>query len=467
MPTYTLIYLTDGTTTIELTDQSNYALTLSGWAPNVSYLRESTFGGQGPYNDVEEQITVDVFGPSAMDALANVDDINSLLMQARRWTRGESVSAVRIQCWPQGGVLSAPLDAVVTGLVGAPPVIHPSTWNDELMISEISDVQIHLSRRGAWIGLTDTIGLTNSPANNPNRTTITFPSHPYECPLRLDVQLTASGGTISTNFCTQYLLYTHSPGFISVLDANVYFGGNVASMGGSGSSTLVGDSPSFAYNTNIARVTVNTTWTIKFLHPTLPGPGAAIEVFAVVRNSSGTDFTARCCLFDSVYGRQFPYGPYRTIPSNGINIQIISLGVITSTTEAVYDQVWIECTQTTGSGKDIDINYITTMPVESVLSGCVAVKPGNADYAFTGTGTPSLVVDHQILTKPEPFVGISTNRSASLDYTGNAFLTTRGTSMQVVRMAVNGTQWRHVSSTGAIVQDRVVAKRARAYLTPQ
>jgi hypothetical protein len=467
MPTaYTLLQLTDGSTTADLVDNTNYALQEGGWSPAVTYLRESTFGGQGPYEDVQEQLTFDAIGADTAAALGSVNTISALLNYARRWKRGERVTAVRLKCQPQGSVLSAPLEAVITGSPGGPGIIHPATWNDELMIAEISDVQTSFTRRGAWIGVVDTV--TGSAAANPNKTTLTLPSHITESPLRLDVALTAASGTISTTGTTQYLLYTHSPGFLSLLDTTTNFGGSVTGIGGSGSSTTINDGANTAYNTNIARVTVNagSYWAVKFLHPTLPGPGATIEVFAAVRNGS-TDFSVRCCLFDSVYGRQFPWGPYRTVPNGGSNPQIVSLGVIASTTEAVYDQVWVQCLQQSGSSQSFDINYLVTMPVEDVISGCVAIQPGNADYAFTGTGTPSLVVDHQVLSKPEPFVGISTNRSSSLDYTGNAFLTTVGTTLQVVRMATKGTAWRHVSSTGAVVSDAFTAKRSRAYLSPQ
>lgn len=465
---YTTLQLTDGTTTVDFVDNTNQALNVSGWAPNVTYLRESTFGGQGPYEDVDEQLTTDAIGPDTATALSNVRKITTLLTQARRWQRGERVSAVVLKCQPQGSTLAAALQSVVLGQIGAPGVIHPSTWNDYLMTNEIDAVQASFRRRGAWIGAVDTV--SGSAAANPNKTTLTLAAHDHESPLRLEVALTASGGTISTTQSQQWLLYTHSPGFLTILDTATLFSGSVSGIGGSGTYTTVNDGANAAYNTTILRTTVDTGsfFTVKYLHPnvSLALPGAAIEIFALVRNGS-TDFSVRCCLYDSVYGRQFPWGPYRTISNQGSNPYIVSLGVVASTPEAVYDQVWIQASQQSGSSQSFDMNYLVTMPVEDVVSGCIAIQPGNADYAFTGSGTPSLVVDHQVLTKPVPFVGMSTNRSAALDYTGNAFLTTMGTSLQVLRIATKGTAWRHVSSTGAVVSDTITAKRSRAYLSPE
>jgi hypothetical protein len=465
---FSTIQITDGTTTADLVDNTNYALQPGGWSPAVTYLRESTFGGQGPYEDVQEQLTFDAIGADAATALGSVNTISALLNYARRWKRGERVSAIRLKCQPQGSVLSAPLEAVITGSPGGPGIIHPATWNDELMIAEISDVQTSFTRRGAWIGVVDTV--SGSAAANPNKTTLTLPSHITESPLRLEVALTASGGTISTTSVNQWLIYTHSPGFLGLIDTATLYGGDVSGIGGSGTTTTINDGANTAYNNTILRMTVDSGsfWTVKYLHPnvSLALPGAAIEVFAVVRNGA-TDFSVRCCLYDSVYQRQFPWGPYRTVANKGSNPYIVSLGVVTSTAEAIYDQVWIQATQQAGSSKALDINYLVTMPVEDVISGCVAILPGNANYAFSAGGTPSLVVDHQVLTKPEPFVGISTSRSAALDYTGNAFLTTVGTTLQVIRVATNSTAWRHVSSTGAVVSDTITAKRSRAYLSPQ
>lgn len=455
---YTSLVLSDGTTSANLVDNANYLLQEDGWAPSVSYLRESTFGGTGPFEDVDETITVDVIGVDTATALNNISTITSLLMQARRWKRGESVNAVVLKCQPQGSTLAAPLQATVLGTIGAPGVIHPSAWNDLLMVQEIDSVQLAFTRRGAWLGVTDTV--SGSSANNPNPTTLTLPAHPYESPLEVDIALTTTGGSITTDTCTQYVLYTTSP-YFTILDVPNF----VEVTSGSGTATTVADVANNAVgaSNNIKRIATDSSILISWGVPAGSAAGS-YELFAVTRNTSGTDFSARTRLYDGGYGRAFPYGPYRTIPSNSGNIQIVSLGVVTCAQANVFQ---FELSQTTGASKAIDFNYFVMMPVESVLSGCVAVQPGNSGYAMSGTGTANLVIDHQALTKPDPFVGIKTSLASPLDYTGNAYLTTQGTTIQVLRLAVDGLNWRHVSNTGVIIKDAVTVKRTRAYLTPQ
>ena len=99
---YSTLKITDGTTTADLTDQTNYQLVDGGWAPSVAPLRKSTLGGSGPYEDVIEEIVVNVHGTTAATCLANLAKLSQLLDQAERWSRGENISPVKLQCQPWG-----------------------------------------------------------------------------------------------------------------------------------------------------------------------------------------------------------------------------------------------------------------------------------------------------------------------------------------------------------------------------
>ena len=172
---YTTITITDDTTTLTLTDGRNYALVDQGWAPGVAQLRISTLGGRGPYEDVVEQLTLNVLGETGVEALYNLGELSRMLDQAERWNRGELVAAVKLTYQPQGSVLTTALQCVILGRAGGSAVSNSATFNDLLMCYEISNVQLAFVRRGLWLEAEETLAATSAAAN-PGIRTGTFAS---------------------------------------------------------------------------------------------------------------------------------------------------------------------------------------------------------------------------------------------------------------------------------------------------
>jgi len=84
----TQLLLTNGTTTVNLiwhnVANRSYMLTRGDWAPTIPALRTSALAQGGPYADVEEEISVNIYGQTAAECLSNLDTLTRLLDQADR-----------------------------------------------------------------------------------------------------------------------------------------------------------------------------------------------------------------------------------------------------------------------------------------------------------------------------------------------------------------------------------------------
>lgn len=150
------LVLTDGTTTATLTDGTNYALNLGGWAPEVADLRTNVLGGFGPYEDVTEMIEIDVTGATLSALLANVAKLRTLLTQARRWNDGEpGVTAVVLQITMTGG---SAYEATVLG----GELELPRSYGDKLVSLELERVRLTVVRRGAWLAAAESPASSSS-----------------------------------------------------------------------------------------------------------------------------------------------------------------------------------------------------------------------------------------------------------------------------------------------------------------
>ena len=115
--------ISDGTTTVNLISGNALYLAAGGWPLAVSPPQISDLGGRGPYDDVTETITVTATGANAIPDLRNT---LRLLDQARRWARGEDVTAVTLRIRIDGSTLTAGvvLHAAILGFV------HPITGKE-------------------------------------------------------------------------------------------------------------------------------------------------------------------------------------------------------------------------------------------------------------------------------------------------------------------------------------------------
>jgi len=149
--------LTDGISTVTLTNGTTSALQEGGWAPRVAPLNRATLGGGGPFADVEEQIAVNQWGAAGDTALyQRLQAVQALMLQAERWAEGGAdAPAVRLRYQPDGSALPAPLECAVLGNPDAGLEL-PGSFNDMLMVREIEGAGVRFRRRGLWLGAEDT-----------------------------------------------------------------------------------------------------------------------------------------------------------------------------------------------------------------------------------------------------------------------------------------------------------------------
>lgn len=183
------LQISDGTTTVSLISGSALYLAASGWPLAVAPPQVSDLGGRGPYDDVTETITVTATGANAIPDLRS---ILQLLDQARRWARGEDVTAVTLRIRIDGSTLTAGvvLHAAILGPEGGGGGL-PADWADLLLINEISSITIGFRRRGLWLNPTSTAVTASNVAA---RTTTAFALGSHHTPSPVEVALTPITG---------------------------------------------------------------------------------------------------------------------------------------------------------------------------------------------------------------------------------------------------------------------------------
>lgn len=237
--------ISDGATSVNLADGSNYAILERGTAPAVTSRRAGWFG-VGPFTEVVETVRFSVFGATAEAAYIALMAVYALLDQAERYANGENVGAVTLtyvleQSSLTGGTASLILSYThPTSVPGAQlrngPAQLGENFNDLLMVYEIANVSASFIRRGLRLGASDTVAAAGGSAN-PTVITKTFASS-WGLPCPLDVTLSGlndAGSSAGTLIATSAELEIQeaegavpAANYSSVADAgNFARGGNV------------------------------------------------------------------------------------------------------------------------------------------------------------------------------------------------------------------------------------------------
>ena len=167
-----VLKLTDGTTTLDLNDITNYAIPDQVWVPKVATRRISQLGGRSLYNDVTENIPLHVRGATPAAALANLQAVSELLDQAELWFNGGLVDPVVLQYKPINSSLTNPVEAIVLGPGSSNSMLRLSPQVNSAGNYEIQGITVAIKRRGLWLGDTDT--QTSSTATMPAVQSVTM-----------------------------------------------------------------------------------------------------------------------------------------------------------------------------------------------------------------------------------------------------------------------------------------------------
>jgi hypothetical protein len=169
-----IIRLSDGVTTLDLNDKVNYRFRYGSWPPQVPIKRTSLLGGRSLYDDVDEEMHIDVLGISSANALANLASLYNLLDQARRWNDDENVNVVAITYKPDGSSITSGIQGVVLGTTDESPLSLSPQFNDVSFLYEIQDVVVKFKRRSLWESTASTEIQTSSFLSSGDVCEVTF-----------------------------------------------------------------------------------------------------------------------------------------------------------------------------------------------------------------------------------------------------------------------------------------------------
>lgn len=463
--------ITDGTTSVKLMDSSattavliaamKYRLSYDTWAPKVAQRNKGPFGL--PYLPVMEELTIDIHGSTADEALSKLQTLNTLLDQGERWFNNEIVNPVFVRYQPKGSAKSTYMQDIIIGrgfgdetdLVGLPT-------NFELVGSTywIKGIRVRFWRRnGVWLCESET--LTNTAVDVTSNALLTTWSDFATVLSPVNLEIYPTNVNAASTIANGFILTTHNDfnfGFIEGAQGITAY-----SLGGPVSTNDAGQFPS---NGKVGRVTAATTQVDATINPVL----TAVEnceycaVYANVRNNDATD---------DVY---LQVGVNTT---KSILLQEVRISASASPTPA---WVFLGMFPTRGRRPNqISIGYRTLSGTASfdfdqvVLQG---INRGSNAIAVSlsiqnvSSSTP-LEILHRLLNEPQGEVAIGAPPSDSLQsYTGSPYIFTGGhgtvKKTAVAVLLTERTNWMIPNSAGSAAATwNLSAVRSKAYLIPE
>jgi len=466
---YSFLEITDGTTSLELTDGQNYALI--SYAPVAAPLRESLLGSVGPYEVVQDTITVHALGTTAALAYAAADKLQTLLEQAFRWWQGERVSAVTLRAMAQDSTLASPVVALIRGRApgAAAGLSLPAIWHEHYGKYVIQNITLTFLRGPLYQGANATA--TSNTAAMPSVLTATFAAGAvdHETPM----VATLSGPLNRSVLCLQLGFLIVAPvNRIEVIEAE-----GMTKTGG-GTATSTADAAQHASAGSVMRLSAAPAQLQ--LEKAFTAPFAAnayqVAVYAVVRvNGTPTNpISMWALLFRNSAFVSGPIVPINYTYFGQPNIpQPVFLGLIdldTPATKVMIVTSWLDNPVT------IDIDYIVCVALNNApdARAVATVIDPNIYTPFAGavsTSPLSVVYDPQSLTRPAAAV---TGREATSGtdepwpVSGDAYLVSKEAVVTALYLATQGTFWRPWDATAAAQISFTLALTRRApYLLPQ
>lgn len=451
--------LTDGTTTITFASPSysGYYKIESGWGPRVAGLRQSQFGGRGPYEDVTEEIPVSVGGSNAAHLYANVSALKGLLDNANKWWRNEGASATLFKYSPEGATISStgsPLQVATWGATLELPPGFPSfapsggaVWNTGLTM--------RFTRKGEWLHNTQTASVSGE---NGDVLTASFAS---AASFWSPIDLIITNQYTTSSLATAYVIISSSTASgIQYVD----YGSGVAPYGDARWSET---SAASAYNPNSA--------SIARFDPSNSSPGSislaptptnyfwhlkSYSVFASVKNNS-TTVSYRLAVGLADGSLPLAYTNAATIPVGGSasNPIVYSFGMIVPAIDS-SQFLWLSASPSasaaSGNWLDVDRVYF----VENESSYILGIRD---DYARFYSGSTKEF--HNYTTKTNP--SIYTSGTNYLNYRG-LFHSIVGSMSQIVLLSTEGSYFRQATGSAASLarSNTWTLTRTNAYLTP-
>jgi hypothetical protein len=154
------LVLTNGTTSVDLIDNVNYAVEGGGYAPRVSKLKRDVFGGGSRYRDVEDRIMVYCLGSSPANAIGKLNTLATLINQSQRWYNGEPVGVVKLIMRLGGGNLNSAYGSVLVGGEADQDLGLSPTFLERLGAWQVGPISLIFTRRGQWLANTPEVAIS-------------------------------------------------------------------------------------------------------------------------------------------------------------------------------------------------------------------------------------------------------------------------------------------------------------------
>lgn len=453
--TQTILRLYDGTTTLMLTDGNAYALQEGGWAPAVHVRRGSSLGGMGYYNDGTESITINVYGTSAANCLANLAALSAMLDAAQAWSDEETDTPIMLLCQMQGS--STIWQAVIVGAESRTdaPLTLTSNTADYLPVAAIEGVQLTIRHR-PWTGLTSTTGGSSGVASGEILTaTPGGLAGPATYPSPLQIVLTPNARAQDVN-AGSVLAVTHSADAIYLHDA--------ALQVTTGFSTVT-DTTNHSRSGTVLRRTSTTApgdwW------PTIPILSTlharSIAVYATVRANSASPQWAIRLRYKPWDPSVVLDGPEQAIPQI-TTPQVIYLGTVTmnlDTAHSPYIGLAVKCDTTSGS-PTLDIDYLMAVALDDPGDHVIVLH--EREFYDAGLSNNQWWLDHTARMQNS-----NTTTTYTADSQGRADLLTTGDTVAVCLMATGGDSpayWRPYTSGHVLQTWSLTVTRGKLTVVP-
>lgn len=445
--------LTDGTTTVNLLGTSAY-LVEGGWSPAVAPRRRSELGNQGDYENVVEEITVNLTGASALTTLRQ---INLLLDQGRRWYLGDSsATPVRLQARPDNSVTGVTLEAPVYGTPDGAPIELPRSFNDYLKTQEVNEVTLRFVRGGLWFNPSPETQTTASFAPS-SVSSVTFSNNiPTSSPVDLAIVPVSSVSSNTSVVAT--ILYAPSTSDLTMHETFTSSTGSWSSVAAAGDakSGAVWRGTFAAANTEY--ITVST--------PTIPTTSS--RVFAYMLAMANTaDVTLRVVARDSGdYHDIWQSSTYTLKTIGGFGTPtLIALGVIpTNGFSSIRLKIYAQSASTSAS---VDIDYLVFQADKGSATGAIEINGGLGPLgnASSQNNVITILNNPALYTTPYVIRHQATNQFTvptlqPLSYNGDAYIQSRGTTFAIMPFVKRSSFWSLVS-----INVTASVRRYASYLT--
>lgn len=444
----------------------DYTFNRSFWSPAVTSRRVTPIGGRGAYQEVIEELDVNVTGATVAALYQNLARLNDILDTAERWAASEYIDSsttlqapVTFRVSFQGSTLSstaAPWRAVVLGRAPGDttraPIELPTNFTDVGMTRYALRVRLRFWRRGRMLLPPSATWSSASTANG--------------------AVMSVTGVTLNTRMAPIYDLAL--AGFNSANNSTV--SGGIIAVGGlidndsirlqlmstatAAGYTTFNDAANLPrQGTNVLRYTPTGTaaaasgWVL----PGIPAPqtDSPFAVIAVVRNNHASRTFTIAAEFEadgvSVVTPTTPVDPAGNVP------QIVRLGIVrhprrrTIAVNAGWNQMRVVCSVDSITGSptlDIDAIYVVYLYNETSR----VIQHGPVTISSFTVGTLSLTVQTREDSELTPQL-VMTNGTVAIPvaYYDPIDLETLDTICQVCWISSRANFWRFTTNAGAVV----------------